>query len=582
MRSLWLGPLVAVAGVARADGQCHVLDLQFTPGAKLQIVGWIEDAAGAYVDTIYITQQVGQFGLGNRPGRFDFNSGPKWPYGRRLTVFPVWSHRHGHTFSQVLYQNLQDFDLSHPFSQSSQEHHFCRPIMDTEPAWDTGTCASTVFTDKGSFTTASQQACGTCSDDASVICYHDADCQLYSPNATCSINMTADGGTCTHHTDCCSGYCDGGTCSGASRYPPRTDLTRVAGADSPSVAMYAGLAPWDAVTQATPAMGAAQDIVWAIPTRLAAGRYIAWVEVGKEFDTNATYNATSYPSPPNVPWSGYGEAYRGQPSIVYRVPFTIGTTESIATTASYVGYGDPDGIDGNLRAPDATITTDTPGSGGSRLLLVSNGGAMYRVRIDAHPEVSSRPPDAPSELAAQTITNQSISVAFVAPGATSSVVRGYDVRIRAGEPIGDANFDASTPIAATVVPGAPGAQITFDVTGLLPSTDYYIGVRAYDACKNASPIAVLAVRTADPRVGEVSACFVATAAYGTTMANEVELLRHYRDAILRSTVIGELAIETYYTFGPPVAGVVGESDLLRQAARDLLAPLVGAVRGMAW
>ena len=60
------------------------------------------------------------------------------------------------------------------------------------------------------------------------------------------------------------------------------------------------------------------------------------------------------------------------------------------------------------------------------------------------------------------------------------------------------------------------------------------------------------------------------------------MLRHFRDSMLRSTVIGELAVETYYTFGPPVAGVVGESDLLRHAARDLLAPLVRMVRKMSW
>jgi hypothetical protein len=63
------------------------------------------------------------------------------------------------------------------------------------------------------------------------------------------------------------------------------------------------------------------------------------------------------------------------------------------------------------------------------------------------------------------------------------------------------------------------------------------------------------------------------------MANDVELLRDFRDATLRSTVLGELAIETYYTFGPPVAGVVGQSDVLRQTARGMLQPIVGWVRG---
>ena len=45
--------------------------------------------------------------------------------------------------------------------------------------------------------------------------------------------------------------------------------------------------------------------------------------------------------------------------------------------------------------------------------------------------------------------------------------------------------------------------------------------------------------------------------------------------LLRHTVLGELAVETYYTFGPAVAGVVGESDLLRRPrARHVLRPLV--------
>ena len=58
------------------------------------------------------------------------------------------------------------------------------------------------------------------------------------------------------------------------------------------------------------------------------------------------------------------------------------------------------------------------------------------------------------------------------------------------------------------------------------------------------------------------------------MANDVEMLRHFRDCVLQRTVLGELAVETYYTFGPAVAGVVGESELLRATARDALRPIV--------
>ena len=62
--------------------------MQFTPtdqklAARLRGSRPLRSDCG-YVDTLYVTQQIGTFGLGNRPGHFDFNSGPIWPYGRRI------------------------------------------------------------------------------------------------------------------------------------------------------------------------------------------------------------------------------------------------------------------------------------------------------------------------------------------------------------------------------------------------------------------------------------------------------------------------------------------------------------------
>jgi hypothetical protein len=44
--------------------------------------------------------------------------------------------------------------------------------------------------------------------------------------------------------------------------------------------------------------------------------------------------------------------------------------------------------------------------------------------------------------------------------------------------------------------------------------------------------------------------------------------------MLRDNVLGELFVETYYTFGPALAGVIDRSELLRETARTALAPLV--------
>jgi hypothetical protein len=52
--------------------------------------------------------------------------------------------------------------------------------------------------------------------------------------------------------------------------------------------------------------------------------------------------------------------------------------------------------------------------------------------------------------------------------------------------------------------------------------------------------------------------------------------------MLKRTVMGELFVETYYTFGPAVAGVVGQSELLRTSARAVLEPIVAAIRRLTY
>jgi hypothetical protein len=117
---------------------------------------------------------------------------------------------------------------------------------------------------------------------------------------------------------------------------------------------------------------------------------------------------------------------------------------------------------------------------------------------------------------------------------------------------------------------------------LLPQTTYYVAVRAYDDCKNYGPLGVIELTTSERETGEVDACFVATAAYGSLLANDVEMLRQVRDGVLRTNVAGELLVEAYYTFGPALAGLIGESEELRGLARDVLDPLVDWVKELSF
>jgi len=535
--ALLLVPALAVAG----DDRC--VDVQFTPTDKLQIVAWIETSTGAYVDTLFVTQQIGSFGLGNRPGRFDFNSGPNWPYGRRITTFPVWSHKHGQSFPAVLFQNMATDDpdscigltgseyarcgennLSHDFTESSFEYHYCKPLDHHGSAsdvmsWDTGTCASIVYTDKGRFST------------------------------------TATTG-----------------------YPPRADLTRLA-QDTPSVDLYKMMNPFDAVSQATPVGGT--DTHASGSATLPPGDYVVMVEVAKEFDQNASF---SFPPPTGIAFDYVGEPYRGQPSVLYRIPITSTPGTTTGLTQSFVGYGDPEGLDGVIRPIDGKITTDTPGSGAARLELVSDGGEMYRVRVKLQQPNLGPPPGIPANLQADAITSNSVSLSFVAPsyGDDHLQVGGYEIRIRASDEMTEDNFSQSMPVTARVIPAAPGEIQRFELTGLLPQTDYWIGVRAFDGCRVAGDLAFFHVTTLERTAGDVDACFVATAAYGSLLANDVEMLRRVRDLFLRTNAMGELGVEAYYTFGPALAGVIGDSDLLRATARGMLAPVVASVRNVAY
>jgi len=270
---------------------------------------------------------------------------------------------------------------------------------------------------------------------------------------------------------------------------------------------------------------------------------------------------------------------------VYRVPFTITEmTSTNAFTAAYAGYGDPEGQDGAVRPPDATISTGTPGSGEGRLQLVSEGGMMYRVLVGSRAEIDYAPPGAPDGLAATAIEPTNLTLRFVAPGDDGLIGRvvGYEVRYLADHELTADTFESGTIAAVSLVPVEPGGLQTIELVGLLPETDYWIGVRAFDDCHNTGAVSIVRVTTANRAVGAVDACFIATAAYGSLMANDVELLRHVRDTLLEKTVLGELATQAYYTFGPAVAGMVGESDLLRASARAVLRPIVARVRSLAF
>jgi hypothetical protein len=62
-------------------------------------------------------------------------------------------------------------------------------------------------------------------------------------------------------------------------------------------------------------------------------------------------------------------------------------------------------------------------------------------------------------------------------------------------------------------------------------------------------------------------CFVATAAYGTDTAEEINILREFRDVVLLASGAGAEFVRLYYEISPPIAEVISQHDSLRTAVR---------------
>lgn len=74
------------------------------------------------------------------------------------------------------------------------------------------------------------------------------------------------------------------------------------------------------------------------------------------------------------------------------------------------------------------------------------------------------------------------------------------------------------------------------------------------------------------------ACFIATAAYGTPFAKEIDVLRDWRDKSLKTNFLGKAFVNIYYTLSPPIARFIARRKGLRKIVRLVLKPVVGFLR----
>ncbi len=121
------------------------------------------------------------------------------------------------------------------------------------------------------------------------------------------------------------------------------------------------------------------------------------------------------------------------------------------------------------------------------------------------------------------------------------------------------------------------------LTGLTSSTKYDFKAQLkYDSTVIEGPTLQFTTSTLPPSGG---GCFIATAAYGTPTAKQIDVLREFRDVVLLKSTVGSQFVALYYRFSPPVADFIAGHELLQTLVRELLVdPIVRIVEatGYMW
>lgn len=597
-----------------ASAQDRLVEFAFTPTDRAQAALWIERADGTFMGTIRLTEAVALRGIGNRPGALLMNSGYHWPYGRREGVLPVWAHARAaapgaEQFPRVIFQNrVSEGHASRSTADASRDDYFCLSFNQsttTREALDAVSCASVFSSDKGRYVT-----------EADVT---DSYAEPFTDESGASMReLSLD-----------------------SLYPPRMDIARctlTGCVDHLDVDLFQRdarrvMPEIDTVTMATPFGGSPQSVMFTVPSEWPDGAYVAYLEVNVEGDYNESYNDATFPTPVEMGvwdfWAQtYGYAYRGQPSVIYSVPFSLSNVGDQQQSTGPDGYGDLHGFDGAIRSMDSSITNDptVAGSGADRL-EAGPDGSRFRVRViptsvcavdeppaecftdcdDARPcdegfictgeEMciglcdAFMPPEPVADLVLEEHPDEKMSnrwaiLRFNIPESDRDLDQ-YEVRISrspftsvddfaAGEPAKQPDpLDEEGSVQIEIpVDGAPGETVEVVLAGLTEETTYFVAMRSIDICNAASELATGEITTTQITFTTVSPCYVATAAYGSPVADDVQTLRNFRDEYLMPHALGRAFVDTYYAVGPHFADIIRDNEFLRFWARVGLTPAV--------
>jgi hypothetical protein len=239
------------------------------------------------------------------------------------------------------------------------------------------------------------------------------------------------------------------------------------------------------------------------------------------------------------------------------VPTGIQASAGCITTTGNVSA---DESESNRSNNDASVSI---GTGNCADLSVSVT-APERIYIDLYNDTETLWATAViSNLGPDTARDIEVSTGFTRPGSDN-----FNARV-----IGELmpGMTAALPFSTRVDEGDLRSDVVSEATIVASSTDDPVA-------GNDTDFVITDVATDDVILAARNSCFVATAAYGSYLEPEVELLRNFRDRWLLTNGPGRAFVEFYYRHSPPIADWIAEREWARSLTRILLTPVVYAIK----
>jgi len=132
-------------------------------------------------------------------------------------------------------------------------------------------------------------------------------------------------------------------------------------------------------------------------------------------------------------------------------------------------------------------------------------------------------------------------------------------------------YAPGTPIQEGINLVATPKNVNYEFTGWTGDTDIIDDPDAATTTITFTPNRDYQITANFQDVSEPSGgCFIATAAYGTSTAEQLDVLREFRDDVLLKSTVGSRLVDLYYQVSPPIADFISEHSFVRTLVRELL------------